>query len=405
VARILFTWELGGGFGHLVRYMGTFRALRDRGHEVTLVVRDLANTEKVFGPETSKGGFRFLQAPVQLRPPARPVRQLSYAHLLQAVGFGDADGLAGRIRAWHGVLDHVRPDLVIHDHSPTAALACHALDCPRYYCGSGFLLPPCTVPLPPMRYWESVTAEQLRAAEAPVLDVIGAVASRLGGTIKSLDNLAGLFEEVRPVLLTHPELDHYPDRGAAEYFGAPLSDGDFGERAGWPAGTGPRVFAYLSPFKTLGALFDELARIGARTLVYGPEIPVEVRQRHAGKSIRFVDRPLSIGQMGSECDLAINHANLATVTEMLLAGKPVLMLPTTLERQMLARRVAALGAGLAAPRLLPEGMATKLRALIEDARYRSAAERFAAKYGATAPRPDPLLFLIDAALAGAPGNP
>ncbi len=40
MAKILFTWELGGGLGHVVPYLGVIAGLQHRGHRVAFALRD-----------------------------------------------------------------------------------------------------------------------------------------------------------------------------------------------------------------------------------------------------------------------------------------------------------------------------------------------------------------------------
>jgi spore coat polysaccharide biosynthesis predicted glycosyltransferase SpsG len=44
----MFTWELGQGLGHLVRYLPLVRALVGRGDEVWFLVKDAHQAAKVF---------------------------------------------------------------------------------------------------------------------------------------------------------------------------------------------------------------------------------------------------------------------------------------------------------------------------------------------------------------------
>jgi hypothetical protein len=60
-----------------------------------------------------------------------------------------------------------------------------------------------------------------------------------------LDSLARLFQVAEDSLLSFPELDHYPARGPARYWG--MLPAAVAEDSTWPAAPGPRVFSYLRP--------------------------------------------------------------------------------------------------------------------------------------------------------------
>jgi len=63
VARILFTWELGGSMGHVAPYLSLANSLREKGHEVAFILRVLRLAETSLGQH----GLPYFQAPVMLR--------------------------------------------------------------------------------------------------------------------------------------------------------------------------------------------------------------------------------------------------------------------------------------------------------------------------------------------------
>ena len=66
---------------------------------------------------------------------------------------------------------------------------------------------------------------------------------------------------------------------------------------------------------------------------------------------------------------------------MLVAGIPLLLLPTQLERFLLATRVASMGAGVAVnPEMPVPDSRALIRTLLDETSYRENAQRFAKKY-------------------------
>src|SRR5438552_2809119 len=49
MSTILFAWQLGGGYGHLMQMLPLVRGLIKRGHKVFLAMKDLSATSKL-GP-------------------------------------------------------------------------------------------------------------------------------------------------------------------------------------------------------------------------------------------------------------------------------------------------------------------------------------------------------------------
>lgn len=252
MARILFAWELGGGLGHVLRAAPIMRSLTQRGHEVWAALRDLSRSEAVFGPM----GVQCLQAPVKTSPPARPIPNArSFAHLLINNGFSEPTELAALAEAWRHVYRYVEPDLILLDHSPTALLAARAHTARRAVIGTGFCCPPNVAPLPGLRPWLDDDGERLKADEQQVLDTVNQILGRW--QLAPLDRLGRLYAEVDETFLaTFAELDHYPGRAEAQYWGVwPTGTG---LAPCWPTGEGPRVFAYLKPFRALPALLARL---------------------------------------------------------------------------------------------------------------------------------------------------
>src|SRR3546814_6352681 len=73
--------------------------------------------------------------------------------LLRLIGYGRRDALAHRLTAWEGVLDTVRPDVVVGDFSPTLNLAARGR-VPSIVVGNGYTIPPGGRPMPPIRPWQ-----------------------------------------------------------------------------------------------------------------------------------------------------------------------------------------------------------------------------------------------------------
>ncbi len=374
MARILFVWELGLGFGHLSPYIGVVRALRKQKHEVIFAARDVENADRVF----ARDGVPILQAPLSVHRVTNPYRiTFNYAQLMHNTGFADLQDLFGRVKAWQHIFQYVRPDVMVFDHSPTGLLASRMVKVKRIIGGSGFLIPPAETPLPLMRYWNNSDAEKIKKSEQMVLNTSNKVLQAL--KLPPMKNLAEMFQSDAEWLMSFPEMDHYPERKSGNYVGM-FSPPEYGEDPVWPAGKGKKIFAYLYNYKTLPALLKLLNRTGSRVLIHGPQIPVPVRKKFSSPTVRFSDKPLNVQRLGPECDLVITNGTFGTTAAFMMAGKPALMIPTNLERMMVARRVVGMGAGLAAPANKPEMLGPRLKALFQNDKYRKAAEAFAAKY-------------------------
>ena len=366
---ILLTWELGGALGHLGRLRPLGQTLASAGHSVTLALRhsphsaELPSCLPVVPVPTSDGAQDRITQPV------------SIADVLHNDGASDAQQLAARVRAWRGLIELIEPDAVVMDYSPFALLALQGMRPARITLGTGFASPPAVFPLPDLRAWQNHYPDRILATEKALLDSLNRQLAQQREP--ALGCVGKLFERVDANLLTtFPELDHYPMRRTGEYLGT-WSD-LAGEAPDWPAGAGPRVFAYLKPFRGLPKLLDQLAARAVPTLIYIAE-PVPV-QRWDGSSLRFASRPVDMAAAAQCCDLAILHAGHGSTASMLLAGKPILQLPLHIEQYHNALATVRIDAGRMALIDKPADIDAALCALLERGAGREGATRFADRH-------------------------
>ncbi|HEX5393323.1 MAG TPA: hypothetical protein VFW68_08580, partial [Rhodocyclaceae bacterium] len=376
MASLLYAWEFGANFGHVGAFLPLARALRDGGHDVHWVVTQTAPAARLLKNE----GFTWMQAPVanELHRPGPP---LTYADILLRFGYADAADLLGLVVAWRELMQLTGARLVLADHGPTAMLAARTLGLPVMVFGNGFYIPPRQRPLPNMRPWQPLPEAQLLALEDEALASINAVLTHFGKA--PLGAVMELFDVAEEALMTYPELDQYEDRGPARYWGC-LPNASVGIALPWPDMPGKRVFAYLRPEVAQWKLILQgLQGLGVPTVVYFPNLPPHARARYESAHLRFADQPVDLGKATVEADVAITYSSLSTTTAFLLAGKPLLLMPSHLEQFLLARRVAQMGAGMVAnPEQPPTDFLPLLRELIENDGYRENAAAFAAKYAA-----------------------
>jgi UDP:flavonoid glycosyltransferase YjiC (YdhE family) len=375
MSRILFAWELGANLGHLARDLPVASALRSAGHGVFFAVRDTRVAAETLGP----AHFRFTQAPVVAGRTRLAMPPANYAELLAAEGWQDRRALLGQIGAWRALIALGGFDAVVADHAPGALVAVRIAGRPGIAFGSGFEIPPDVSPMPAIRPWEQPSPERLLAAERAVLADLNAVVKALGG--RPYARLGEIFGP-QPILATCGELDHYGERAGARYVGA-IDGLDNAAQVGWPPGDGPRILVYLRPeHPALGATMDALAERGVRAVCAIPGAPAALKQG-AAPGIAIHDRAVALDPLLAEADVLVGYGSHGTLAKALRHGVPLLMLPTTVEQYLGAKRAEALGAGL-----LLEGkpdaarIGAALGALSEEARYRTAARDFASRHAA-----------------------
>jgi len=376
--RVVYAWELGMDLGHILPFLPLAQQLRDRGHEVIFVIRDLTHAETIIG----RLGFQVIQAPVWQQIP-KNLRNppLNYSEIILRYGFLTAPGLKGLVKAWRTLYQYIGADLIIADHAPTALLAANTLNLKRVTIGTGFCAPPHISPLPNMRPWIKVPAKRLQTADTIALNNANSVISDLGGA--PLKILADLFQVDARFLCTFPELDHYANRQGGGYWGSQFNIDD-GTDVHWPEGNQPAVFVYLKTDyanyeKVLATLQDKDIRVVA----YVPGIADGLLEKYRTDRIMICRDPVKLRPLLKDCQLAVCHAGAGTVAAMLLHGIPMMLLPTQLEQLLVSQRVEAMGAGL----LLDSDKKSEkpdygkvLNRLLTETAFRKAAGTFATRY-------------------------
>jgi UDP:flavonoid glycosyltransferase YjiC (YdhE family) len=391
MARIVFAWELGGHTGHVTTLMPVARALQAHGHEVRFLLRDARAGADLDGA----GEIPRAPAPIWAGP-ATYENPLNFGQILHNFGYQYPDSVRQLIDAWRERLAGV--DAVIANVAPAAHIAARTLGIPSFEISQGFHVPPATMPAPPLRHWEPAPRAQLEAADSTVLAAVNATLAAHGA--QTIGTIGELFAG-RALLLTYPELDIYSERGPADYYGVTRS-GEGSAVPGWPEGRGPRVFGYLYNYFTgLEPLLAALRRLQARTLLLCRGANPALVQQYAGSSVRVLNEPMAVSRVLPQADVVACHGSHQMTAQSLLAGKPLLMLPTQLEQFLITWRVVRLGAGLGVDPAVPNADYAAAISALATRDHADQARSFAHRYAAHDPEAALVTMIerVEAALA------
>jgi hypothetical protein len=375
MANVLFSWELGGGQGHLVPHREMLQQLLTHGHRVCVASKDLARASRAFAGLP----LQLWQAPLSIQPPDRIIEPtVSLSHILHNVGYASAADLAARISAWRNVFSAVRPDLILADYSPTALLAARGTEIRTIAIGTGFCLPPKLQPIPAYATLrQSASLQQLANDESKLVALINEALKAFAAP--AIASLADIFHSTNAQWLTTlPELDHYPGRGPADYWG--LTPERRGVTANWPPGDRRRIFGYLKPFPHLESLLQLLNRLELPTVMACDGLSANIREKHASQTLCFAPPNVDLVQMAEQCHLAVTNANHTTTTRFLLAGRPVLMVPLHLEQELIAHALERHQLGVTVRIREPRDVFSRLAEMLNTPTYHLATATFAAKY-------------------------
>lgn len=331
-------WELGGERGHVALLGPVVSALRQRGHEVTVALKDLGALPGA--PDLA--GVPVLQAPVWPPPlpqPPGPASQ-TVGDDLVSIGIDRREQLLLRARAWADLIRATRAQVVLAETAPTLLLAARTL-CPAIAFGTAYSLPPAGRPLPPALDVRRDPSPGSLAREESLRQAFDAADRALGGP--GLQWFSDLYA-VPGWVCNLTELDPYASLRPAPAPGpllAPRGAGVPAERAGRPAGE--HVFVYVKPMPVLPALMEELARRCRRLEVFIPDAPAQVD--NPWPHLTLHRSPIDVPARLPEFTAVVHFGGLNLTAEALLAGVPQLILPTHLEQSATAMAVARLGVG------------------------------------------------------------
>jgi len=373
--HIVYVWEMGQGLGHLMGFLPLALELRRRGHRVTFVMKDLSRAEQFLTPHN----FEFFQAPIWLPKAVGIPGAVTFSDILLKFGFLDFKGITSLCRAWRSLLAVIKPDLLILDHAPTALLATTGLGIPRALIGTGYFSPPHTKPLPPLMWWQKIPNEQLVQSEQRILNVVNQTLTELSHP--SFNALHELFHVEEDFICTFSELEHYQGRSETEYWG-PRFSLDEGMAPSWPMGEEKRVFAYLNPhYQHFDLLMQTLNSLPVCVLVVGLGASRQQIVKYQSPRIHLVNSVVNVNKVGQECDLAINHGGHGTASAMLLAGKPLLVLPNHVEQLIMAKNIEKLNLGRYVEiKAKKPNFKSMLKCLIFEEKFSDNAKLFAEKY-------------------------
>ncbi len=289
------------------------------------------------------------------------------------MGFLQPTALAAQLLAWRGIFEHVAPDLVVMDSAPSATLALRDLPIPFFTVSHGFGAPAEQSDWPAFPISEKFSAQRIQSSEQSVLDCANAAAAMAG--MSALPNLGALYPSATTYITSIAQLDHY-ERNTDHYIGSTAMT-TTGKSVPWPIQFGPqdtgelpaKVFVYLkSHYAGLDLIFSTLATMPIQVIAYVPGISGSNLKKWNSATISVSTEPVNLQTVLTECAALICHGG-GLVEPTLLAGVPILILPTQVEQIIMAQKIDALGAGMACyPDALPT-FKKKLKLLLSDAKY------------------------------------
>lgn len=389
MSKILFAWEFGDYLGHVGNLVPLMRALARRGHEVSLVAKNLASAHRLLAP----GEAAVFQAPLYFSSRPRTATRC-FADILKNNGYADADSLEPLVQAWRSLFSVVAPDAVVFDYAPTAQLACLERDFPRFVCGNSYYHPEPGCSAIDMCYWSDTPFDEGRASEAQVLAAIRTVLPL--PAVQQAQYLGDLLNSRRQFIPHYPDYDLYRSHRTAATYVTPIASPGHFPAPRWREDAPYRVFAYLKTDKPqVDTVMTALASSGLDVVCFMSGEGADRFAEYSSDRLTISDQPLDLTTALSQADLAICHAGMGVISSSLYHGCPLLLLPTQPEQIHNTLRTEALGAGLGLRKdQTPESVNAIIQRLLHEPQWRETAQAIARDYRASAPV-DSVAFIAD----------
>jgi len=371
--RILLAWEHGRNLGHLSRLGAIAGLLAQSGTETAWAVPPAHLDAIKLGGNVRWYGASPHAAPTPTPTPnaGTPVR--SFADVLAALGFVDETSLRRTVESWLQLFKDSNADGVVLDYAPAAQLAALLADLPAAQITNGFDAPPPHCPVfgidvrGPML--DRRNAQQVAQLDRSIDSVARSLGRATGSSLNALLRYPTRWYDCTE------EADPYGPRSDGVYVG-PTGQPEQAVQVDWPEGAAdaPKVFVYLRDEAQVNAVLQALGRAGARVICAWPGASASALAQRRGPSRTVVGCAIDLSTVLQECDTVVNYGSTTLVNQALLAGKPQLMLPTDVEKWLVARRVAAQRTGIVARwPVTDDSLVAALHGLLHDPHIRGQA--------------------------------
>jgi hypothetical protein len=322
---------MGGGLGHVVAMAKIVQAMAEQGNRVTCILNDVSHARRLLGPIASQ----WLAAP-RIHAAVRRTPPLNHADALHNAGYDNSLSLVSLLAAWRTMFFLLKPDRVVCDYAPTARLAANTLGIETVCIDNGFSMPPLSDnphdPLPHVRTSVKPAPGQLAESERRVLDVVNGAMDDLG--CDPLDAFSRLFRE-KVWYRNWVDFNHFGPHSPERHLGPIFGDGGKADPV-WPAGRGPKLFAYLKPEHpgSLRLLQAAVAR-GYRVLAYLPGFSRDALRDLVDSGLLAASPdPVNLDKLPDDVEAGIWHSPMGGIGRCLDKGMRMIFLPMNSEQNL-----------------------------------------------------------------------
>ncbi len=341
MSDIMFSWEIGTGYGHLDILSRLAEPLAARGYRCHFAIEELWRAGTLTQTRAGLRHARFYQAPFnRVMRSAKPKSVSNLAEFMCDNGYYDPGHLIFSVKAWLNLIDRIQPAVLVADYSPSALLAARIRNLPTVSVNNGYLTPPATTPLPDLQPWLNRDLRTIPNYDERLLESCNTVLKTFGA--KPLQTAADLFAADKVWLTTFAECDHYA-RGQNHNvtYAGPLFAQGGGRDQSWANRKGPKVVAYLSwQHKMTRLILQNLALSGLHVLAHIRDMGEAEMRSITTDKLKITPEPIDLRWAMRHASYAVTHGGFGTMMNVMLAGKPIIIFPQHAEQALLGYRLS-----------------------------------------------------------------
>lgn len=335
---VLFAWELGGGFGHIAAMRRYAARLAAHGVRMVAAVRNPGMARVL-----ADLGVDVLQPPPW---PEASFTRTQYAATssatlgdsLASAGLADAEALNELLAQWSKIFQSVKPDLVVADYAPAAALVARGR-VPLMLVGNGYTVPPAGMThFPLLHRTQEPIWDEMR-----LLTILNKAARDYG--LATLERLPQLFSADDYLVETFPLLDPYDLQRTSAVDGAAFDKAPMARRD-----NADEILVYLAPgYAIRRDIVRALVPVTNKIRIHAPDLSFIQRQRLKLAGATLHRERLDLADALASAKLVVHFGGSGLAAHALVAGVPQLIFSAHIEQELNGLALQRAGVGTLVP--------------------------------------------------------
>jgi hypothetical protein len=354
--NILYAWEYGIDLEHINIFLPIVKKIQAKGHNIQMLIPFSASNFSLVKKILVENELMFLDIPsVQIKINDEKIE--SHSELMQQLScFRTQEDFQFSFKSWLTLFEEETPDLVICDFAPVALLAAQQLGIPTVLFDLGFFVPDTHQASPsfihyPISFLQTIHNTALtneeQKSEKHLLEMVNATYSELN--FSPVNKFTDFYKANKTLWLNHTELSPFTHATNTQFAGIAASKNN-GIAPHWQLNRfeSPKIFAYLNQDNPASMIIIQALRHHKNldSIIYIPNCHREIKRAYDSDNLIIEYQPMNISQILEGADLIINNAEAGLIAQSLLAGKPLLLAPSSFEQCLNTNRAVKLGAAI-----------------------------------------------------------